>query len=151
MNDANVDDLEIISYRRLSDNAGNAMASVSAADYRIEYREGLRPDSFDFLKEFALFFNSSDKITVLKETKKSQVETDIKPFIYEYGGDSEKITIKLSCGSVTNIKPELVMEAFYKYLNLELSPFTFIYTRLEVYGTDDKGGYIPLEAFGEDI
>lgn len=151
MNDANVDDLEIISYRKLSDNAGNAMASVAAADYKVEFREGYRPDSFDFLKEFTLFFNSSNEITVLKETKKSQVETNLKPFIYEYGGDSENITLKLSCGSVTNIKPELVMEAFYKYLNLELSPFTFIYTRLEVYGRNDNGGYIPLEAFGDDI
>lgn len=151
MNDANVDDLEILSYRRLSDNAGNAMASVAAADYMIELREGKRPVSFDFLREFTLFINSSDKITVLKETKKSQIETDIKPYIYKFGGDNEKLTIRLSCGSVTNIKPELVMEAFCKYINFEPPPFTFIYTRLEVYGINDRDGYIPLEAFGDDI
>lgn len=151
MNAANVDDLEIISYRRLSDNAGNAMSSVAAADYMVDFRDGYRPASFDFLKEFSLFFNSSDEIRVLKETKKSQVEMDIKPFIHEYGGGSEKITLRLSCGSVTNIKPELVMEAFYKFLNLELSPFTFIYTRLDVYGQDGGGGFIPLDCFGEDI
>lgn len=151
MNEANVDDLEIISYRRLSDNAGNAMASVAAADYMVEFREGYRPDSFDFFNRFTSFFNLSNEITVLKETKKSQVEMDIKPFVYEYSGDSEKIILRLSCGSVTNIKPELVMEAFYRFLNLELSPFTFIYTRLEVYGLREDTGFIPLEEFGEDI
>lgn len=151
MNEANVDDLEIISYRRLSDNAGNAMASVAAADYMVEFREGYKPDSFDFFNRFTSFFNSSNEITVLKETKKSQVEMDIKPFVYEYSGDSEKIILRLSCGSVTNIKPELVMEAFYRFLNLELSPFTFIYTRLEVYGLREDTGFIPLEEFGEDI
>lgn len=151
MNDANVEDLEIISYRKLSENAGNAMASVAAADYEIAFRDGYKPSCFDFYKSFSEFFNSNNEITVLKETKKSQIEMNIKPFIYEYNGDSEQIVLKLSCGSVTNIKPELVMEAFFKYLNIELSPFTFIYTRLDVYGQDESGEFIPLESFGEDI
>lgn len=151
MNDANVEDLEILSYRKLSENAGNAMASVAAADYEIAFRENYKPAGFDFYKLFSEFFNSNNEITVLKETKKSQIEMDIKPFIYEYSGDSERIVLKLSCGSVTNIKPELVMEAFFKHLNMELSPFTFIYTRLDVFGQKESGEFIPLESFGEDI
>ncbi len=151
LNNANVDGVEILSYRLLDDNSGNAMASVAAADYKVDYRDGYAPENFDFYGNFDEFFKSSDTMVVLKETKKSQTEIDIKPYIYEYTGDKKSITLKLSCGSVTNIKPELVMEAFYKYLQTKLKDFTFIYTRLEVYGYDENRKLIPLMEFGTDI
>lgn len=151
LNAANVDEIEILSYRQLSDNAGNAMASVAAADYMIEYREGYKPEDFDLYKSFDAFMKSSDEIQVIKETKKSQTEINIKPYIYQYSETDGKLVLRLSCGSVTNIKPELVMEAFYKYINHKLPDFAFIYTRLEVYGADENNRLIPLMDFGEDI
>lgn len=151
LNAANAEGFEILSYRLLGENAGNAMASVAAADYRIAFREGYEPDGFDFLLSFDKFFNGHESIMVLKETKKSTAEMDIKPYIYKYCGDGDTITVTLSAGSVTNIKPELLMDAFSKSLGLDINEFTFIYMRLELYGTDKDGGLIPLMDFGEDI
>ncbi len=48
------------------------------------------------------------------------------------------IYLFLAAGSVTNIKPELLMEAFLKSLNLTLPQYALAYTRLDVYGAKDK-------------
>lgn len=151
LNNASVDGISIISYKLLSENSGNAMASVKGAKYKIEFRDGYKPENLDFYNEFNRFVTENNSISVTKETKKSTQEIDLKPFIYSYDGTSDILNISVSCGSVTNIKPELVMEAFYKHLGMELNPYTFIYTRLDVYGEDDKGHLIPLEDFGSDI
>lgn len=151
LNAANVEDLEILSYRALRDSSSNAMSSVAAADYRIEYRDGYKPDNFNFVEAFDTFYNTSDTVSVIKETKKSQTELDIKPFIYKYSGDGDALCVQLSAGSVTNIKPELLMEAFYRHLGLTPADFTFIYTRLEVYGYDENGCLVPLESFGDVV
>ena len=76
---------------------------------------------------------------------------------YENG---KKIYLQLTTGSVVNIKPELIMEAFCKYAGVEYIPFAYQLHRMEVYG--DKNGdtkceekdygknreLIPLYAFG---
>ena len=152
LNAANVEGIEVLSYRLLNDNAGNAMASVAATDYLLMFRDGYELIDIDLAVKFHEFMTNSDEINVIKQTKKSQVEVNIKPYIFEYKIMENSIFLKLSSGSVTNIKPELVMESFYNYLEKELKDFTFIITRLEVYGNsseDDK--FIPLEDFGEDI
>lgn len=150
MNEASVDDIEILSYRALKEGSKNAMASVAAADYLIEFREGYAPDNFDFYARFKEFLDSSESITVCKETEKSQKTIDLKEHIHGFSGDDKKLNICLSCGSVINIKPDFVMEEFFKFNGLELSKFTFIYTRMEVYGEED-GKFIPLMDFGEEI
>ena len=76
------------------------------------------------------------------------------------GDENGDFFMKLSTGSVENLKPELVMEAFYKYLGCEMSEFALKICRLEVYGLNvtknDNGEVIkeeliPLEKFGEII
>ena len=62
--------------------------------------------------------------------------------------------MQLSTGSVHNLKPDLVMEAFAQFLGTELAPFSFMIHREEVYA--DLGGevmrkLISLENLGEDI
>ncbi|MFQ9934375.1 MAG: TIGR03936 family radical SAM-associated protein [Lachnospiraceae bacterium] len=151
LNDANVPGIEILSYKLLDDNAGNAMASVAAADYEIIFRDGYKPEGFNFYEKFTEFFNNSPEVNVIKETKKSVSRLNIKPYIYNYSGTSDTLKIRLSTGSAVNIKPELVMDAFYRYMELPLPDFTFIYTRLEVYGNDSCNNLIPLMDFGKDI
>lgn len=151
LNAANVDGIEVLSYRLLDDGSGNAMASVQAADYNLQFRDGYKPEDFHFYNKFNQFFNGADTIKIIKETKKSQVEMDIKPFIFEYSGGENNLVLKLATGSAANIKPELVMDAFYKYLGLEPNMLSFICTRLEVFGLDQNNNYIPLEDFGQEI
>ena len=43
MNAHNVEGIEILSFKELPDGAKNAMASISAADYTVSFREGFKP------------------------------------------------------------------------------------------------------------
>ena len=88
---------------------------------------------------------------ITKKTKKSQREMDLKPLIYRLERQGNAIFMQVSTGSVDNIKPESVMEAFYESCQWEYPKFAFQIQRQEVYGLNSQGKPIPLEEFGEDI
>ena len=50
-----------------------------------------------------------------------------------------------------NLKPELVMESFFRYLDCEMSQFALDICRMEVYGNNANNELIPPEAFGHNI
>jgi len=50
--------------------------------------------------------------------------------------------MQLSSGSVDNLKPDLVMEAFSNYINIEYNPYAFQIHRLDVYTRDTNNGKI---------
>lgn len=163
LNLASVEGIEIKSYRKLPEDAINAMSSVAAADYFIKYREGYEPD-FSLSEAFEHFL-SKKVIEIEKETKKSTALLDIRPLIYEYqyGCDTNFLSIpehkngiflKLATGSVNNLKPDLVFLAFYHFLEKDMPEFALDITRTEVYGTvqnEKEVRFVPLEHFGENI
>ena len=59
------------------------------------------------------------EIRILKQTKRSEKEVDIKPMIYDLKVRDNKIYMFLATGSEQNLKPDLVFEAFYRYLNMQ--------------------------------
>lgn len=165
LNAASVEGVQIKSYRLLPDGTPNAMSSVAAADYFVTYRDSYTPDFS--LKEKLEEFLSAETIEIEKETKKSTAVIDIKPMIYECRyiengtmihpdlfGEREGIFFKLATGSVSNLKPELVLSAFYHFLGKDLPEFAYTGTRLEVYGnagTEQALVFLALEDFGEEI
>ncbi len=152
LNSQSVDGIEIISYRSLPDNAKNAMASVEAADYLVDFREDYELTS-DELASFESFMEQKS-INVIKQTKKSEVEMDILPFIYKWYIEDDALILKLASGSVNNIKPELVVQAFYAYLGKDFNELALLITRLEVYGNNgtlEEPNFIPLEDFGKEV
>lgn len=148
MNDTMVEGMEVLSYRLLPEDSGNAMSIVAAADYLVNFREGYKPD-IDINSEFHQFM-SQDSIEIVKTTKKSEKTVDIRPMILEYETKEDGIFLKLAAGSENNLKPELVMQAFYEYLGLTLGNFDIMSERLELYGRSGDV-LISLEDYGEDI
>ena len=132
LNNVMVDEVEILEFRYLEDKSKNAMSIVSAADYLITFRKGFELKVVDLESSINTFYEQSH-ITTLKKTKKSEKEVDIKSMIYEIYTLNDGIFMKLSAGSVSNLKPELVMNAFYQYLGLEMPKFAVEIKRLEVY------------------
>ena len=153
LNDVMVEGMEILSFRQIPDGkASKAMSLVAAADYTVQFREGYEPQEGWEEKIRAFFLK--DTITVLKKTKKSEVETDIKPMIYDLSVNDKKVFMRLATGSAANLKPELVMEAFAAFAGFELKEFALLVNREEVYadmGTDGERNLISLEDLGEDI
>ncbi len=134
---------------------------VSLKDgYELKTESGQILDKDEFHKLFTEFYHQS-QIVINKKTKKSEKEMDIRPYIFLYGRTEEeflfagkdlKITntvngiehadtyengirllLCLATGSVINIKPELVMEAFCEKYDIKFEAFAFQYHRIETY------------------
>lgn len=57
-----------------------------------------------------------------------------------------RVFLQVDTGSVANLKPELVMEAFYQYLGIEFYEFAWQVHRIEVYTREaDSGKLISLD------
>lgn len=153
LNKTMADGMRVLSVREVPDGKANVcMALVAAADYLVAFREGkaLTPD----WKEHWDAFLAQDEIRIMRKTKRNVVETDIRPWIYQAELCGDEIYMQLSSGSVHNLKPELVMEAFASYLQSELQPFALMIHRQEVYadiGTDGERKLVSLEELGTDI
>ena len=153
LNDTMAEGMKVLSFRQIPDGKANAaMALVAAADYQVNFREGMAPG--DDWKEKVQAFMEQPEILVVKKTKKNEKEVDIKPFIYDLHLDNGGIFLQLAAGSVKNTKPELVMEAFYQFCEKEFDSFSLLVHRLEVYadkGTEAERKLISLENLGEDL
>lgn len=150
LNNAMVDGMEIVSIVQVPDGkASKAMSLVAAADYEVRFREGYAPCE-DWIGKISDFMNQ-EQILVVKKTKKSEQEMDIRPHIYKYGlTEDGAVLLQVAAGSAMNLKPELVMEAFFAYLNREWDMLAVCTTRLEVYA-DIDGKLVSLESLGEDF
>ena len=151
LNSVMVDGMEVVSFKLLPENVKNAMASVAAADYFVNWREGYAPEGWE---EKFLAFLQKEEMLIVKKTKRSEAEVDLKPMLYKAELRDGGIFMQVACGSVNNLKPELVMEAFAKDAGMELAPFALEVCRVEVYadlGDETTKKLVPLEELGEDI
>ena len=151
LSQAMVEEIRILSCRKLPDACKNAMSIVCAADYTLSFREGHEPkDPEAFFEKLAEFY-AREQILVTKQTKKGQRDLDLKPLIYCLERRENRIFMQVSTGSTDNVKPEFVMETFYREMGWESPGGAFQIQREEVYGRDAAGHPIPLEEFGENI
>ncbi len=56
-----------------------------------------------------------------------------------------KVYLQLETGSSVNLKPELVMKAFYDYIGLSFEEFAWQVHRIEVYTREESGKLVPLD------
>lgn len=149
---AMADGFRVISARRVEDGkASTAMSLVAAADYRISFRKNRAPENW---KEQLEKFAAQDSIVVLKKTKKSEREVDIRPFIYELSLDEDRIFMKLASASANYTKPELVMDTFLDWMGAEAVPYSYMVERCEVYsdkGDENHHQFISLQDLGEEV
>lgn len=107
------------------------------------------------LRERLEEFLSRDSIVVSKKSKSGEKDMDIKPYIYEAAvtgneycpkfieqkgvGHADvyepgvRFFFRLSAGSAVNIKPELVLEAFFEFLGQDYNPLAFQIHRIQMY------------------
>ena len=139
LNEAMVEGVEVTSYVALPDTAKKSMSLVAAADYEI-YRN---------------FYEEQSEILIVKKTKKSEREMDLKPLIYDFQvqnrNDTPVFYLKVCTGSVDNIKPELVLASMFAAAGLTYHPEAMQIHKLETYTKNEQGDFIPLDALGENI
>ena len=153
-----VDGVEVTGYVALPDDAKTAMSIITAADYVLSYKEGYEsPLPIEEWNSKVLeLFTKADAFTIIKKTKKSEREIDLKPLVYDFKvieqDGNPAFYINVSTGSVDNIKPELLLSSMYEKLGLEYKEEAIAIHRMDVYATDEKTGkHISLLEMGEII
>ena len=151
MNEESVEGLEILSLRQISDEKKmTGMTILSAADYLVSLKSGKLPDHW---QELFADFMSQKEIRVVKQTKRSEKEVDIRPLIHQWEIKDQGIFLKLAAGSRENLKPDLVMDAFLSGQGIPDDTVSFFYHRLEMYADSEEntGAFVSLEAMGHDM
>ena len=151
LNKVMVEGVEVLSVSVLPDNVKNAMASVAAASYKLQMKEGNFP--IDDLNEKLQGFYGQAHIPYSKETKKSVVELDLKQGLYEIAADADgAIHMLVNASSSGNIKPTMIFEKFCEFAGSIIPPSAYQVTRLETYTDIAKEGeqhqFIPLASVG---
>lgn len=142
LNHVMAEGIRILAVSVLDEGEGNAMASVAAADYLVSFRSSVKlPEHW---KEQLQEYYNRDRIPVLKKTKKSEKEIDLKEGIYALQIKEDSVYLLLDAGSGSNLKPGFVLENFFTSIGVSLPEFPFMVYRLETYKRDDKGRLVPL-------
>ena len=112
----------------------NSAAATIAADYSIA-----TSIPQEKLEESAKKILESGTLVIPKKTKSGIKNTDIRPDIFDIKILDGRLLLRLSAGSARFLNPLLVAEQVMGEI-----PCTSDMSRLELYQTDGKGGFIPL-------
>ena len=130
------------------DKANKCMTLVAAADYYVGFKDD--DELFGRLRDKLEAFLNKEEIKVLKKTKKNETVTDIRPLIYGFSVGEKELFLKVSSGSVDNVKPQLVMNAFFEELGIDAESVSLRIHRKELYARKNEK-FIPLCRLGEEI
>jgi len=156
INAVSVEGIEVLSYVLLPDKAKTAMSMIAAADYRLTFDHDFTTEySLELQKAFCDFL-AQKSITITKQTKKQVMDVEIRPAIYQVDFiDQKHMFMQLEAGSVFNLKPEQVMDAFCAFSGYDRDQLAFHLHRLEMYanlsGEGEARRLVPLEAMGQVI
>ena len=158
MNKANVEGIEIVSFVEIPDDKKcSGMTIVASAEYAVSLLESNKTSDItkeitDEWKDKIDAFMAQPEIRILKQTKRSEKEVDIKPMIYKMDVRENKVYMFLATGSEQNLKPDLVMKAFLVFAS-EPVDTPLHYHRLEVFAKnpDNMNEFISLEGLGKEI
>lgn len=162
----------ILNPRILNVKKVSAMALVDSADYYIYQKADSYCDEGETTAFKAAFLAllAASELVIIKKTKTSEKELDIKPYIYDSAlsftefqdcrtlnsvykeslncSISEdkgiKLYLHLSAGSSMNLKPETILDKVLATYESKLTVNDFGIHRLEMYHSDEKGAWIPL-------
>lgn len=154
MNEQMAEGMEVLSVTVLPEKSGSAMAAVAAAGYYISFRDSFEPTQGwrEAIKEFL----SAEQILVEKQTKKSVLEIDLKPSIYDFRLSSYQqkncLYLMVNASSAGNIKPAMVMEAMFQKLGLPFDASQLLITREDTYrnrGTEEDPEFVPMDVVSD--
>ncbi|MCC8106744.1 MAG: TIGR03936 family radical SAM-associated protein [Clostridiales bacterium] len=153
LNQAGTDEMMVTGFVQIPEGKANkAMTLVAAADYELGFRAEHIPD-FNWEDGLSDFFQQTD-LLVMKKTKHSEKEVNIRPLIYDWSASSGVLYLKLAAGSTENLKPGLVMDTYLRQRNMEPEPFSYAINRREIYADTGENGQrnlISLYDLGTEI
>lgn len=160
MNEVSAEGMEVVSFRQIAEEKKmTGMSIVAAADYLVGFADSEDKAAFTSSKELINAFLRQTEILVLKQTKRSEQEVNIRPLIYQMELREPGIYLQLAAGSAQNLKPELVISALCRFAGIDGEKLSFARHRLEMYADlaseeEKENGIrklVTLESLGKDI
>ena len=154
MNEQMTPGFSVVSACRVPDQKkDNCMSLVAAADYIVcpasrRAEEVLPGDLSGEISDFM----AQDHIVIMKKTKRNLQETDIRSWILDFRQcpGNEGFFMKISAGSIHNLKPEQLMAAFCERFGTEVGRDDLRIRRCEIYALQEHTGMlVPLGDLGE--
>ena len=159
INSHSVPEIQALSVKLLPEKSGNAMASVAAAEYYIDFKPGRVPavlteviNDPDKINDMINSFLSQNEIILEKEGKAGLRQIDIKDRIFEFGWDENEKCLHaiVDASSGYNIKPQALIELFLKYINGTLMENSLMIYRADTYTRDSEGNLISMDCVGNE-
>jgi radical SAM-linked protein len=103
-----------------SDGSDNVMSRIGAARYRVVFHsdDATGPDEMEALLQAML---DAENVPVMKKGKKGRHEVNVRPLIFSASiaplGREWLLEAFISAGSVDNLRPDLLMEAWQSYVS----------------------------------
>lgn len=142
-----VEDIEVLSFKKLPEESENAMAAVKAAGYTVTFDDD---KTGQIIKDAIGTFLSKDTVNIVKKTKKNEKEINIRPLVYDLKWKDSGLYMLVSSGSVDNIKPEHVLEALSEITGNVLDNKAVTIRRTDQY-TRIGDDLVSLDDIGTDI
>jgi radical SAM-linked protein len=101
-----------------TDGAGNVMSAIGAARYRVVFRSDAVTGADEMAALLQAMMDAED-VSVMKKGKKGRREVNVRPLIYSASvaplGEQWVLEAFISAGSVDNLRPDLLMEAWQSF------------------------------------
>ena len=159
INSHSVPEIQALSVKLLPEKSGNAMASVAAAEYYIDFKPARVPAVLTEvindpvkINDMINSFLSQNEIILEKEGKAGLRQIDIKDRIFEFGWDENEKCLHaiVDASSGYNIKPQPLIELFLKYINGTLMENSLMIYRADTYTRDSEGNLISMDCVGNE-
>ncbi|MBR5994629.1 MAG: TIGR03936 family radical SAM-associated protein [Lachnospiraceae bacterium] len=140
LNEQMAEGVVILDVVKLPEKFTNAMASVAAADYELNfYKES--PLSTALLDKY----KAADAVTFVKTTKTGEHIINVKEFVFDIAlKDDATLFVTVDASSAGNLKPANLLEALLKLEDKSVADYPFHILRKDTYMRDASGNLVPL-------
>lgn len=149
------------------DKANKGMTLVAAADYTLTVdlsevdpavAEKCMASAADIESKVEAFM-AQEEVNVWRKTKRSEGEVNIRPWIYSFSCEKTKegipvFRMRVSQGSVSNLKPDLVVKAFAAFTGFEIPEGALRIHREDIFanvGSEKRMKLVSLGKLGDEI
>ena len=127
-----------------------AMSLISGADYLVFDKEDEANKVFtENADAFAKYLEQSE-IIITKDSKSGPKDIEIRPYIYYTNISDKGLRLIVSQGSEVNIRPEFILESFFKFAGLDYNEYRYQIHRFDLF-MGDKDNFVSLDSMGENI
>ena len=132
--------IEILDVVLLPDSAGNAMASVEASDYELEFHKE-NPLSEELLNKY----KKADSVIFVKELKSGPLPVNVKDLVYDIKLIKDNVLFaRVNSSSADNLRPAALLTALLSLEDKDLNDYPYHTLRREIYRKNKQGELVPM-------